>query len=381
MVRPPADNAVLAAPAALTPAYDGATIVDREAIVTSYRDAVAEMLDGDDPHLFISGPPGTGKSLLTRHVLDEELGAEQRSVVVQCAEHDSAYGVAVTLANALDPAGDTLASTGHSEQAVMEVLADRLIETTATVVVLDGVDAVATDPLVPTVADATVETDLATILVASDRTLRNDLPYPIRRRLCARELHVERYDADIVREILRSRVAAAFEEGVVSPEALDRCTTLVQSALDGDVGEGVRLLAFVAIVADEDGTERVTADHVGRAHDRLASQRIQDHLAEASPHRAGCLRALHERVTAAGDAPRIDDLYATYREHCEIDGLDSISKRGFHDHLRALRDAGLVSVTSHRSGTPGHYYRYHLAVQPAAVRLALAATGDLSDEV
>jgi len=377
MSNPRKDNAVLAVPAALEPAFEDGPVVDRESIAAAYRDAVAGMLGGDRPGLFVAGPRGTGKSLLTRRVLDDALTADQRSVVVQCAEHDTAYGVAVALANALDPSAPSLAPTGHAEQAVMETLADRLAETTAAVVVLDDVETVATDPLLPTIADATRETTLATILVANDHTFRNELSYPIRRRLCARELAVDRYDDEVVRKILDSRVDAAFEAGAVSPEALDQCTQIVQSDLDGDLGAGVRLLAFVAVVADEDGAGYVTAEHVTRARDRLVSQRISDHLADASIHRAACLRALSERVTAAGDAPRIDDLYATYREQCEAENIDPISKRGFHDHLRALREAGLVTVTSHRSGTPGHYYRYHLAVEPSAARLALA--GVLSD--
>jgi cell division control protein 6 len=379
MVRPGDDNAVLAAPAALTPAYEDATIVDRQAVRASYRDVVAEMVDGNAPHLFVSGPRGTGKSLLTRHVLDAQLSEGQRPVVVSCADHDSAYGVAVALANALDPTGPHLSSTGHAEQAVMNTLADRLRDATATVVVLDDIDAVATDLLLPTIADATSDTDLVTILVANDRTVRNEFSYPIRRRLCVRDLHVERYDDEIVRQILNSRADAAFETGLISPEVLDKSTSLVQSEFDGDVGQGIRLLAFVAMVADEAGVERITVDHVTRARDRLVSRRIRDHLADSSVHRAGTLRAVLDCVTGGGDAPRIGDLYATYREQCETDGVDPISERGFHDHLRALRNADIVAVTSHRSGTPGHYYRYHLAVEPSVVRLTLAATDSQPD--
>lgn len=376
MITPGDDNAVLAVPAALTPAYDPSEIVDRVPVQSAYRDALAEMLDDVSPHLFVSGPQGTGKSLLTRQRLDEQLRADQRSVVLSCGDYDSGYAAAVALANALDPDGTQLADTGHAETAVMETLADRLASTGAAVVVLDDVDTVATEPLLPAVADATMKTAVATICVANDRSVRNELAYPIRRRLCARELRFERYSREDIRQILRQRIDTAFHEEVFSPEAIDRCVALVQSTFDGDVGQAIHLLAFVAVVADEDGTSRVTPEHVTRARDRVVSHRVQAHLADASTHRTWCLRALFECSSASDDPPRIGELYETYCELCERAGADPISERGFHDHLRALRTAELASVTSHRSGTPGHYYRYHLAVEPAVVRLALAALSE-----
>lgn len=365
------DNAVLAAPGALTPSNDETTVVDRESVLREYRTAARSLREGDVSHLFVSGPRGSGKSLLTRRVLAEQL--DEDPTVVACDEYGSNYDVAVALANALDPTGEQLSQTGHAEETVLATLEDRLGSASG-VVVLDDVATIDLKPFLSTVVDATADGDVRTVCVADDRSVRNELSTPLRRRLCERELYVGAYDRPTVRQILATRVEAAFYEGAVTPEVLDWCAELVDSSLGGDVGRGIRLLAFVAFVADEDGATRVSLDHVSRAHDRLVSQQIQSHLADASPHRARCLRAL--LGTSRDDPPRIGPLYETYREHCEADGVEPISERGLHDHLRSLRETGFVAVTSHRTGEPGHYYRYHLAVEPAAVRLALAASDE-----
>lgn len=374
MIRPGDDNAVLAAPAALWPAHRETTVVDRDTVRADFRAAVDGMLGEDRPHLFVVGPRGVGKSLLTRRVVDERVGEDRRTVFVSCDEHGSAYGVAVALANALDPAGQQYSRTGHSKERVTRALAERLAAADGTVVVLDEVETVGRE-LLSTVADAMVKGGAATICVTNDPTLRNDLSVPVRRRLFARELVVGPYDRAEVRRILRSRATAAFADDAITPEALDRCTDLVRSVFDGDVRRGIELLSFVAVVADEDGAERATVDHVDRARDRLVSHRIRETLDDGSAHRRRCLRAVFD-CTAEGDAPRIGTLYERYRAVCDAEGVDPISERGVHDHLGALREAGFVTVTSHRTGEPGHYYRYDLAVGRPAVRLALAALGD-----
>lgn len=366
------DNAVLAAPGALTPPAEETTVVDRSSVLAAYRSAATELGDGDVSHLFVWGPPGSGKSLLTRRVLAEQLDAEP--TVVACGDYGSNYGVAVALANALDPTGEQFSQSGHAEEAVLATLADRLGSASG-VVVLDGVETIETEAFLSTVVDATADGGVRFVCVADDRSVRNELPVALRRRLCERELYVDAYDRPTIRQILAARVDAAFREGTVSPEVLDRCSALVSTSFGGDLGRGIRLLAFVAVVADEDDATRVSLDHVDHAHDRLVSRRLQAHLADASPHRARLLRALLE-CPSGDDAPRIGTLYETYREHCEEAGVDPISERGIHDHLRSLRETEFVTVTSHRTGEPGHYYRYHLAVQPAAVRLALAAVGE-----
>jgi|GEM_PF-2827114 len=367
------DTAVLASAASLDPADAEHPIVDRERVQSDFRTALTGMLSGDRPHLFVYGDAGVGKSLLTRRLLDEHVDGDRQSVVIDCEDYGSAYGVAVALANVLAPEEPPLARTGHSKATVLAQVDERLRAAGDTLVVLDSVDAVDAPGLLEQLLDGIVAGGVATICVASDESLRNDLPLAVRRRLCARELVLTPYDRDDVYRILEQRASTAFREGALSPEVLDRCVTVVESTFDGDVGRGIRLLGFVALVADEDGATQVTADHVTHARDRLVSQRISDHLADAPRHRAGCLRAVHDCVTGRDEAPRIDALYEAYRVHCREDGVDPISKRGFHGHLRALRDAEIVTATSHRSGTPGHYYRYDLGVEPSAVQLALAA--------
>jgi cell division control protein 6 len=353
----------------LDPSRQPPDIVDRTAERDGCREAVAALTRGDARGLFVSGDPGLGKSLVVRDAVDTVDTADWTVGRVDCHEFGTEYRLAVAVVNALR-GRQRLSPTGHSREAVTAALSTEL-DRRPTLLVFDDLTTDSPLDLLDELAGLDVDPPLATICVADTLAVRNELSFRARRRVCEREIRFSRYDQGTVRRILTDRARAALSADAVTDEVLDFLTLSVVDRYGGDLSRGISLLAHAVENTAEQGTRAVTLDDVDAARTALATERVREAVTGSPIHRGLTLGAT---VAAAGSEgrPRFDEVFAVYERAARAATVDPITDRGVHNHLGALRQAGLVTVTSHRSGSPGHFYRYHLAVDPEAVRRGLA---------
>jgi cell division control protein 6 len=352
----------------LDPSRPPPELVDRATERDRCRAALAALVGGEARGLFVAGDPGLGKSLVVGDAVDAVDTAGWTVGRVACCRFDTEYRLAVALANALRD-GDRLSATGHSRAAVRAALSTEL-DRGPTLLVFDDLTTDAPLGLLDEVAGLDVGPPLATVCVADALAVRNGLSFRARRVVCERELRFARYDRATVRRILADRTRAALSADAVEDGVLDRVARAVGDRYDGDVSSGISLLAHAVESATDCGARVVTPDDVDAARTTLAAERVREVVSGTSVHRALTLGAT-ATATDGETAPRFDDVFAVYERAARAADVDPITDRGVHDHLGALRGDGVVTVTSHRGGSPGHFYRYRLDGASEAVRRAL----------
>ncbi|GAB3679985.1 DNA replication protein Orc8 [Salinarchaeum chitinilyticum] len=354
----------------LDPDHQPERIVGRSDELTAFRGVLEDIFDSACRHCFVYGQRGVGKTLLSTTVPEQISHDEWTVRSVSGDRFESGYGLLVGVVNAFRPDGRELAPTGHARDAVIDALATELAAAAPVLLVLDDVDGVDSPDALLEFEEIADEIEVATLCVANSYSYRNELPFPVRQRLCEREVVLSPLDRTAVREALSDRSASALGEGVLSADALETCVDLVTGQFEGNLRWGIELLQIAAEqLLARDGA-RLTRSDVDDARTDLETRRITRSLLDAPVHRAFTFFGLVV-PTLDEPAPRIGDVYESYQRVCSGADADPITVRALHDHLDSLRSDGFVSVTSHRSGTPGHYYRYHLEASPAASRRAL----------
>lgn len=354
----------------LDPDHRPERIVGRSDELAAFRGVLEDIYDDACRHCFVYGQRGIGKTLLSR-TAPERIPHEEWTVrSVSADRFESGYRLLIGMVNAFRADDRTLTPTGHAREAVVDALETELAAAAPVLFVLDDVDAVDPADWLLEIVESAAELEVATLCVANSYSYRNELPFPVRQRLCEREIILTPLERSAVREALWDRSTAALGEGVLSADALAACVDLVTGQFEGNLRWGIEVLQIAAEqLLARDGT-RLTRSDVDDARIDLETRRITRSLLDAPVHRSFTFFGLVV-PTLDEPAPRIGDVYESYQRVCSGADADPITVRALHDHLDSLRSDGFVSVTSHRSGTPGHYYRYHLEASPAASRRAL----------
>lgn len=352
----------------LDPDHRPERIVGRSDERTAFRGVLEDLFDGACRHCFVYGQRGIGKTLLARTVTERISDEEWTVRSVTADRFESAYTLLIGLVNAFRADDGRLASTGHARDTVLDALRAELAAAAPVLLILDDVDAVDPTDLLVEVWEIAKDLEVATLCIANDYSYRNELPFPVRQRLCEREIFLSPPDRPAVREVLSNRSTAALSDGVLSSDALETCVDLVVDQYEGNLRWGIEVLVIAAERLEARDGSTLTPSDVDDARIERESRRITRSLTDAPDHRAFTFAGLLA-TTRDQPAPRIGEIHASYERICAGSDAEPITVRGLHDHLDSLRSDGFVSVTSHRSGTPGHYYRYHLEPShPAAGR-------------
>lgn len=358
-------------PAPLERTYAPDTVVGRTRERAALERSTMDALRSSAPeHVGVYGGSGTGKTLLVDVVTDavlEELEAAAGVVRVSCAAQERTYRVAISLVNALR-GDDPLASTGYPLETVLESLRDRLTaRDDPLLVVLDDVQVLdlGSDALASLFGVLLTNPDVAVVVVADDPRFRNELEWSLRQRFAGREVHFPAYDRETLLEILEARAAVAFRSGAVDEAVLERCASLGVDA-GGSAWRAIRLLREAGRAAERDASDRVELAHVEVGRDGLAAVRLRETLPD-TPHAGLAVLALAEATAEPGVEPRMRRCYERYRELCGETDLDPVGERAVQGYLRDLSEADFLSTERHHCDSPGQYYVYELATDPAAV--------------
>jgi cell division control protein 6 len=352
---------------------------------------VAPVLRGSTcSNAFIYGKTGTGKTAVTKYVLNmlssksQELGAPIGICYVNCRLAGTEYRVLSSLCEALD------VKVPFTGLALGEVF-DRFKEGLDTqkkifIVVLDEIDAlikVRGDTLLYelTRVNETLRHGRTSIIgISNDLRFKEFLDPRVLSSLSEEEIVFRPYDAAELQDILWRRAQMAFSEGALLDSAVALCAALA-AAEHGDARRALDLLRVAGELAEREGAECVSEEYVRQAEKRVEHDRIVEVLENLPVHSKLVLCSVYLLGKTKVSYSITGDIYGIYCELCDQSGLSPLTQRRVSGLISELDMVGLLNARIVSMGRYGRTKKIRLGIGRSLVRTVFTKNDRLRDLV
>jgi cell division control protein 6 len=359
----------------LDPTYivDEDRIVGRDEQLNKVARALRVILEGDRAaNLFLYGPSGTGKSLITKAVcrnlknLSEDEGIRLGTVEMNCRNLK-------TLDTAVHEMGEETAKQAGTEYDVprrgysTEYKYDELFELVeenfdSLIYIFNELDMLSGRPdkdepafsrLLYTLSrleeTRSLSTNVTTIAISNDTRLMDQIDSRAESTFSPEEIHFDDYDADQLRSILDRR-RDAFREGALSENTLPLAAAL--AAQDhGDARKAIDLLRISGDMAEWDNEQEVTKEHVKRAQKKIEESRVLEVIRGLSPQKKYSLYSTAKVASMAENrTARSVEGYRVYQHMMDEIDADKRIKETYTNKLKELSTYSLLNWERNSEG-------------------------------
>lgn len=306
-----------------------------------YRALTDALIEQETDALYLYGPKGSGKTLVTRHVIDT-LSPQTTVCYVSCLHHDTQYKVLRTLYETIT--GKELPTGFHTTQlynAVTEALPSNDF-----LLVLDDVDFLLLndgDTLLYVLSRMTHQHKPGLLIISANHPdLATQLDERIASSLLPSTITFDPYTAEEARRILEQRVNTPLSQPVTD-EALEQITT---------ISTNITLGLHWLNTAGKHTEGPITADDIAQTRTDAIQQYREDLLATFSTHHRILLETI-EILTADVEPVHSGSVYKWYRKLCARSGIEPFTTRRISDFLTHLELLNLIDVEQYDGGTHG----------------------------
>jgi cell division control protein 6 len=352
---------------------------------------VAPVLRGSPcSNAFIYGKTGTGKTAVTKYVLNmltsksRELGASIGICYVNCRLAGTEYRVLSSLCEALDV---RVPFTGLAVGEVFDRFKQGLdAQKKIFIVVLDEIDALIKargDTLLYelTRVNETLRHGRTSIIgISNDLRFKEFLDPRVLSSLSEEEIVFRPYDAAELQEILWKRAQVAFSENALQDSAVALCAALA-AAEHGDARRALDLLRVAGELAEREGAECVSEEHVRQAEKRVEHDRILEVLENLPIHSKLVLCSVYLLGRTKVSYSITGDIYGIYCELCEQSGLSPLTQRRVSGLISELDMVGLLNARVVSMGRYGRTKKIRLGIGRSLVRTVFNNSDRLRDLV
>jgi cell division control protein 6 len=375
----PRESRIFANKEYLKHTYIPTKLLHREEQIQLLAKVLAAPLRGEVPsNVLIYGKTGTGKTVVTRFVLQELEKAPAPLRVVglymNCANVNTQYRVLAKITSFLledlrEKLGpfqfqrtglpEKIPATGWPTDLVLEVLVRALEQESKLVIVaLDEID-----KLLETGGHevlyhlSRLNCDLSTsklslIGISNSTGFLDFLDPRIRSSLGEVQIVFPPYNAIQLTDILEERAKLGFREGALAEGVTKLCAALAARE-HGDARKALDLLRTAGEVAEEKGAERVELEHVREASDRLQRSAVEEVLRTLPLHQKLVLLSV-VILKQNGCRLSLGEIYRYYKRICEHNpDLTPVSPRAVKNYLDELDMLGIVSTSVVSRGRGG----------------------------
>jgi len=347
----------------------------REEQIRMLGETVAPVLrDARCSNIFIYGKTGTGKTAVTKYVLNhleakaKEYGAPVKFCYVNCRMTGSEYRV---FANLSQNIGMTIPFTGLSVGEVFDRFRNGLdTSRTIFIVALDELDALIKargDGLLYelTRIDETLHKSKVSIIgISNDLRLKEFLDPRVFSSLSEEEMVFRPYDASELRNILLERSKLSFHEGALSEAALNVCSALA-AAEHGDARRALDLLRVAGEVAERQGAKVIAEEHVREAEKHIEHNRVVEALQNLTLHSKLVLLSVYHLGKSSATTGEIYDIY---NELCGELGAGLLTQRRLGTLVNELDAMGLLNAKVVSMGRYGRTKKIRLEIARTLIR-------------
>jgi len=346
--------------------------------------------DNRPPNLFLYGPSGTGKSLITKAVCNNiaricdgrELGFG--TIEVNCQDLDTLGTAVYELAEQAAEQADVEVAVpkhGVATKEKWDELFRILNENFDSVVfVLDELDMLVgrRDKQEPAFsrllyqlsragADDGLSAFVSVVAISNDTKLMEAVGSRALSSFTPEDVHFDDYDADQLQSILRRR-KDAFREGVVDDDVIPLAAAFAAQT-HGDARKAIDLMRVAGELAEREGESRVTESHVRRAQARVEKNRVLEVIRGISTQKKLCLYA-----TAAVAAQRNDGSarsttgYRVYQYLTDAIDVDQYHQETYVNKMKELTTYSLVDFERRSHGpSSGMFLEFQFGERPRTI--------------
>ena len=347
----------------------------RESQIRLLGGAVAPVLkDARCSNIFIYGKTGTGKTAVTKHVLSyleskaKEYGASVRFCYINCRMTGTEYRIFANLSQSI---GLIIPFTGLAVGEVFDRFRAGLDSSkTLFIVVLDEIDALIKnrgDGLLyelTRINETLNKSRVSIIGISNDLRLKEFLDPRVFSSLSEEEMIFGPYDARELRNILLERSKLSFNEGSLSESALNVCSALA-AAEHGDARRALDLLRVAGEVAERQGAQMVTENHVKEAERNIEHNRVVEALKNLTLHSKLVLLSVYQLNKSSITT---GEIYDVYNKLCNELGAGLLTQRRLGTLVNELDVMGLLNAKVVSMGRYGRTKKIRLEITRTLIK-------------
>lgn len=359
----------------------------REDQIRCLGETVAPVLKGArGSNLLIYGKTGTGKTAVTRYVLShleyraKEFNAPVHFCYVNCRMAGSEYRVLASLCQSM---GVAVPFTGLSVGEVFDRFRAGLdVSKVLFIIVLDEADALVKsrgDSLLYelTRINETLSKSKVTVIgISNDLRFKEFLDPRVLSSLSEEELVFRPYDAGELRNILSERSKTAFCDCALSDSALGLCAALA-AAEHGDARRALDLLRVAGEVAERNGANVVSEEHVRDAEKHIEHNRVFEGLRNLTLHSKLVILSVYHLSRANVSGVVTGDISETYSELCGEMSVTPLTQRRLGTLVNELDAMGLLNAKVVSMGRYGRTKKIRLEIQRSIIKDVFTDDGRL----
>ncbi|MFH0957005.1 MAG: AAA family ATPase [Candidatus Aenigmatarchaeota archaeon] len=319
----------------LTEQFIPTRILYREGQLYAIRDGMKSLLEGQGTrHMFVHGPPGTGKTCTARYV-SGELESYSSDIVQSynnCWENSSRFRI---LYNVLrDVTGSPfIHRKGTPTDEILDSIR-RELETKKCVVILDEVDKIEDDLVL---YDLSTMKNVCFLMIANSATALHAVDNRIRSRLLsAVNIEFPAYKTQEIAGILKDRAEWGLFPGAMKGAQVER----IAQAAAGDCRAAIDMLRVASEEAERKGEERVSDETLTAALHSAGTFRRKESLGGLNSHQKLILE-----VVGGQESMDSGELFRKVLQLSEERGLEKIVDRTFRGYAEKLVKGSMIKAS------------------------------------
>jgi len=346
--------------------------------------------DNRPPNLFLYGPSGTGKSLITKAVC--------KNISQICETRDIRFGTIEVNCQDLDTLG--VAVYELTEQAAAEADVDvevpkhgvatkekwdelyRIVNENfdSVVFVLDELDMLVgrrdkQDPAFSRLlyqlsragANDELTAFISVVAISNDTKMMESVGSRALSSFTPEDVHFDDYDANQLQSILRRRQDAFFED-VVDEDVIPLAAAFAAQT-HGDARKAIDLMRVAGELAEREGDERVQEEHVRQAQDKVEKNRVLEVVRGISTQKKLCLYATAAVAQHTKDGTARSTIgYRVYQFLTDSIDADQYHQETYVNKMKELTTYSLVDFERRSHGpSSGMFLEFQFGERPETI--------------
>mgnify|MGYP002761445352 FL=1 len=387
-----------------THVVDEDRIVGRDDQLTEITRMLRVAIGGNrPPNLFLYGPSGTGKSLISKAVCDKidaicaQRGIRFGTIELNCQDLDT-LGVAVyELAERAADAADVEVEVPKHGVATKEKWDElyRIVNDhfDAVVIILDELDMLvgrrdkdepAFSRLLYQLSRAGGQADafdahVSIVGISNDTKMLEQVDSRALSSYTPEEVHFGDYDANQLQDILHRR-QDAFADGVLDGDVIPLAAAYAAQT-HGDARKAIDLMRVAGELAERAGNTTVTAQHVEQAQANVEKNRVLEVVRGISTQKKLCLYATATVAAESTDGTaRSTTGFRVYEYICESIDAEQYQQESYVNKMKELTTYSLVEFERQSRGpTSGVFLEFRFAEEPTTIMETLREDSRIND--